>query len=242
MAIVRFNALSARRCGFTLIELLVVISIIALLISILLPALGQARESARALTCANNQRQLGFATQLYRNDSDERFPLYTGANAQTGTNGEYWHRNIYRYVGGSDTLSWNNGYLASREGALTWPYSDSSAPPSNTGLSYAMNKNLLDKFSATQPSELFLTFDWMVHNSPGTPAGSWITWGDNIQLNARLWGRHGGYEPDTVAGLGTDEHLRDSDRQGSLNKSQRLRRKTLKSAPVCISALAAYPK
>lgn len=54
--------------GFTLIELLVVIAVIALLIGILLPALASARESARAVACMSNQRQIGIAMLAYSHD------------------------------------------------------------------------------------------------------------------------------------------------------------------------------
>jgi prepilin-type N-terminal cleavage/methylation domain-containing protein/prepilin-type processing-associated H-X9-DG protein len=65
---------SGRGTGFTLVELLVVIGIIALLMSILLPALHRARDSARAVACQTNLRSLGQAIYLYAHNNDGFLP------------------------------------------------------------------------------------------------------------------------------------------------------------------------
>jgi prepilin-type N-terminal cleavage/methylation domain-containing protein/prepilin-type processing-associated H-X9-DG protein len=77
--------LEKRKNGFTLVELLVVISIIALLVSILLPALSKAREQAKLTICKTNQRQIGAALWIYANGNEDRLvpgDMWSGATLQ----------------------------------------------------------------------------------------------------------------------------------------------------------------
>jgi prepilin-type N-terminal cleavage/methylation domain-containing protein len=88
------------RHGFTLIELLVVISIIALLISILLPALGGARKAAVQIQCANNYKQTAIATFMYQGDWESYFP--------------------HNWDGTADPTIWSNGWLSFGDAVLRY--------------------------------------------------------------------------------------------------------------------------
>ena len=90
----KFFSLPNRARGFTLIELLVVIAIIAILAAILFPVFAKAREKARQVTCASNEKQLGLAILGYVQDYDESFPTGSAGN----TSGTGWGGCIYPYV------------------------------------------------------------------------------------------------------------------------------------------------
>ena len=77
--------------GFTLIELLVVVSIIALLVSILLPSLNKARQQAQKVKCIVHVRGVGMALFMYAQDNDERYP-YSGSGEWDwgGERASYW--------------------------------------------------------------------------------------------------------------------------------------------------------
>ncbi|BDI32532.1 hypothetical protein CCAX7_45830 [Capsulimonas corticalis] len=80
--------------GFTLIELLVVIAIIAILASILFPVFAKAREKARQITCASNEKQILLGEMQYVQDNDETHPVPWGYDP-TWTP---WHQAIMPYI------------------------------------------------------------------------------------------------------------------------------------------------
>jgi prepilin-type N-terminal cleavage/methylation domain-containing protein/prepilin-type processing-associated H-X9-DG protein len=96
------TATHQRRRAFTLVELLVVIGIIAVLISILLPALAKARRAAQAVACNSNLRQLGAAMLMYANDNQNQLPFgYLSYTASGGTYQLTWDKLLQPYIGGA---------------------------------------------------------------------------------------------------------------------------------------------
>ncbi|MEQ9460704.1 MAG: prepilin-type N-terminal cleavage/methylation domain-containing protein [Phycisphaeraceae bacterium] len=127
-----------RTHGFTLIELLVVISIIALLIGILLPALGAARNTARNMGCLSNNRQLVIALYAYAVDNDSSFP----DNTAGGTISWYDLERLGQYLPGELESDANQTIVG---GAMVCPSdrgpqgTDAQSNDMEIGRSYAMN-------------------------------------------------------------------------------------------------------
>lgn len=124
---------STRRSGFTLVELLVVIGIIALLISILLPALNKARQQAVLIDCAARMRQMGMAINMYANENKGCLPADLFDYPETIGFGQ-WHI--------SATISRELGNPKAQFTDLNPVFQDNDCPDSNfTGQKYRMNYN-----------------------------------------------------------------------------------------------------
>ena len=132
----------SQRNGFTIIELLVVVSIIALLVGMLLPAIGKARDNAQINVSKNNLRQLGVAHKTYAADWSDRHVTYVRDNlGQYGGDVAAYNAAVYGGGGGFEVhppiiAGWGytggGGYVAWAYWSCTFSRSTSRAHPTAT--------------------------------------------------------------------------------------------------------------
>jgi len=150
--------------GFTLIELLVVISIIALLISILLPALGAARETAVQISCNSRQRGVGQATHMYMADESTHYPAYDHATSPLTPAGTPLDK-LGSYLGYEPTWT-NQDNQEIVHCAKTWAEAINSAhgQPGKSGAwgSFGWNPNLMP-YSDSSLMYDHSSYSWIDH-------------------------------------------------------------------------------
>ena len=108
-----------KKKGFTLIELLVVISIIAMLLAILMPALGKVKEKAKAVVCRANLKQLSLALNVYTVDNNNKALLGDGGK-------DFWFLQIAPYMG---EASYSDNPEDNLEGSMRVLYCPSTKEP-----------------------------------------------------------------------------------------------------------------
>ncbi|GEM_PF-596387 len=111
---------------FTLIELLIVIAIIAILVALLLPALKEARDAARRLSCSSNLRQMGVLILSYAEDNNGNFPIHRNADDSWPYAYSIWGRKWTNFHADYAIKSSSNPDIAFCDGALDAYRSDPS--------------------------------------------------------------------------------------------------------------------
>jgi len=167
--------------GFTLIELLVVVAIIAVLISIMLPALSRARERSKTISCANNLKQIGVAVQLYLSAHNDIMPLCSEYINDHYVN---WPAKAYdgvgAYSGQGDARYTKNGAGGAYYGIFLCPSVPSPQPQDY--IYYGMNA-----YAAHQRVQTCERPDWtiLVGETGGVSGISWYNYTSPFAIQYR---------------------------------------------------------
>ena len=198
---------NSNRRAFTLIELLVVIAIIAILASLLLPALAKAKEKARAVKCVSNEKQIALGYLLYASDNSDYLPLAADPTAASPCQ---WFWEISRYIA-KETGSYSN--LVAKDKVVACPSAKlknavpSSIPGNEAYGGYGQNYDYLgymeeaDRKKTTQvtkPTETCMNGDGL-DTAPGL---NWWNYGYLYPPSIPPWGTTAGVRPYARHGQG----------------------------------------
>jgi prepilin-type N-terminal cleavage/methylation domain-containing protein len=173
--------------AFTLIELLVVIAIIALLIGILLPSLGKARNAARMTISLSNLRQIGNGVQNYQTDNKGKFPMRPTPQdwppqPTTPTGWDSWS-----YGGNNTSAYWagrGNDEWASRRPLNPWIYPEYTFDPIQTGWTDAERGRLKMEAFRSPGDKITYQRDWP-NGDASVVGGSYADVGTSYHMNVK---------------------------------------------------------